>query len=133
MDTQKSEPTQNQKRPNPAVTVTRNPAPTRTFQKSNADIIKMEVGDSVEGTYTGQQTGDWLDKATGELKDLTRLYFTRDDGTKFILFQDGGLKNAMLNAGVSEGDYIKIQKLEKTELTGGRSVNQYDIFHAVGV
>lgn len=88
----------------------------------------MKSGDEVEGKYVGKNTGPWIDKATGEEKELTRLFFEKEDGQKFILFEDGGLRNALANAMVKEGDFVVIKKLEKTDLGGGRSVNQYDIF-----
>lgn len=88
----------------------------------------MEPGDKVEGTLKGRTTGPWLDKATGEEKELTRLHFQREDGTKFIIFEDGGLRNSLANAMVKDGDYVRIEKLEKVAMTGGRTVNQYDIF-----
>lgn len=90
----------------------------------------MEPGDTLEGKYLTQTTGPWLDKATGEEKELTRLFFEMENGEKVIIFQDGGLRNAMSNAMVKEGDVIRIEKLEKAPLHGGRSVNQYDIFVA---
>ena len=108
-------------------TVTRQP---RQFKKSNADIKKLSPGDKIEGFYRGQTTAPWLDKVTGEMKDLTRLHFETDKLEKFIIFQDGGLKNAMANAMVKEGDYIMVEKLETTPLGGGREVNNYNIYHA---
>lgn len=88
----------------------------------------MEPGDEVEGKYVGKTSGPWIDKKTGEEKELTRLFFEKPDGTKFIIFEDGGLRNCLANAMVKEGDHILIKKLEKTDLGGGRTVNQYDIF-----
>lgn len=78
----------------------------------------------------GKSTGPWLDKNTGEESELTRLYFQKDNGDKFIIFEDGGLRNSLANAMVKEGDYVKIVKLEKASMSGGRTVNQYDIFVA---
>lgn len=100
----------------------------REFKKATAEIIKMEPGQTVEGTLKGKTTGPWMDKATGEEKELTRLHFVRDDGTKFIIFEDGGLRNALANAMIKDGDYIRLQKHEKVPMGGGRTVNQYDIF-----
>jgi len=100
----------------------------KVLKKITTDIIKMKAGDKVEGKLIGKTTGPWLDKATGEEKELTRLFFEKADGTKFILFEDGGLRNALANAMVKEGEFVVIEKLEKTDLGGGRSVNQYDIY-----
>jgi hypothetical protein len=100
----------------------------REFKKVNVEIIKMEEGDEVEGTLVGRTTSPWTDKQDGEVKELTRVHFTRDDGTKFIIFEDGGLRGALTNAMVKDGDYVKILKLAKTSIGQGRTVNQYDIF-----
>lgn len=109
-------------------TTSATPAP--NFKKATAEIIKLQAGEAVEGIFTGSMDGPWMDKKTGEEKTLTRLYFTKTDGEKFILFEDGGLRNAMANAGVKENMLIRIEKGEKAALGGGRSVNQYDIYIA---
>lgn len=69
-----------------------------------------------------------VDKKTGEESELTRLFLQKDNGDKIIVFEDGGMRNALANAMVKEGDYVKIVKLEKSSLGGGRTVNNYDIF-----
>lgn len=103
----------------------------RTLQKVSVDVVKLsdlKTGDSIEGTFNGRTTGPWIDKQTGEQSELVRLHFTREDGTKFITFEDGGLRNAMANAMVKEGDYLKIVKCEQVSIGGGRKSNQYDLF-----
>jgi hypothetical protein len=104
----------------------------RTLKKLNTDIIKMEVGDEVEGKYIGTSTAPWneVDTKTGEVieKELTRVFFEREDGSKFLLFQDGGLKNALANAMVKEGDFIVIEKMPQVDIGKGRKSNQYDIY-----
>lgn len=88
----------------------------------------MEPGQTCEGTFVGKTIGPWTDKATGEEKDLTRLHFTSDSGEKFIIFEDGGLRNALANAMIKDGDYIRLEKGKKTDLGGGRTVNSWDVF-----
>ncbi len=88
----------------------------------------METGESVEGKYVGKSSSPWVDKTTGEESQLTRLFFERDDQTKFLLFEDGGLRNAFANAMVTEGDYVKIEKLDKVSIGSGRTSNNYEIF-----
>lgn len=90
----------------------------------------MEPGDTFEGTFKGRTEGPWVDKTTGEEKSLVRLHFTREDGTKAILFEDGGLRNSLANAMVKEGDFIRLVKGEKSSLGGGRTVNQWDVYSA---
>ena len=101
---------------------------TRKLKKISTDIIKMTPGDEIEGKYINRTTAPWIDKTEGEEKELTRLFFERPDGSRFIVFEDAGLRNAMANAMVSTGDYVIIKKLEKVTLAGGRTCNQYDIY-----
>jgi hypothetical protein len=99
-------------------------------KKRNAEILKFESGDSFTGTYRGQSVAPWLDHATGETKDLTRLHFEAEDGGRVVIFQDAGLRNAMANSQVLEGEKITLVKQAKAELKGGRTVNQWDIYGA---
>lgn len=103
----------------------------RKFEKVTVEIIKLSgltLGESIEGTYIAKSEGPYIDKNTGEESTLTRLQFERDDGTKFITFEDAGLRNAMANAMVEKGDYLKIVKLEQVATGGGRKSNNYDLF-----
>lgn len=59
---------------------------------------------------------------------ITALLFETLNKERVILFQDAGLKSAMQNAMIKQGDYIVIEKKAKAEIGGGHSVNQYDIF-----
>lgn len=99
-------------------------------KKANAKILKLKAGESFIGTFKNRTSSDWIDKQTGKISDLVRLHFVDLDNNKVILFEDGGLKAAMNNAGVETGNLIKIVKLEKTALYGARTVNNYDIYIA---
>lgn len=103
------------------------PPPTK---KRNATILKMEAGDKFTGIFKGKSVAPWLDHATGETKDLTRLHFISENGERVVIFEDAGLRNAMANSQVLEDETITLVKLEKTDLKGGRSVNQWDIYSA---
>jgi len=103
----------------------------RTLKKITTDVIKLsdqEVGFKLEGKYIGRTSGPWVDKTTGEEKELVRLFFERPNKTKFLVFEDGGLRNAMANAMVKEGDSILIEKMEQVSIGNGRKSNQYDIY-----
>lgn len=76
----------------------------------------------------GKSSAPWIDRTSGEERELVRIKFQRDDGTEFLIFEDAGLRNAMANAMVEVGDYMKIVKLEQVEIGGGRRSNNYDIF-----
>ncbi len=102
------------------------------LKKLTTEIVKMEVGDKVEGYFIGTRSAPWIDRNTGEESELTRVYFEKTKGgDKFILFQDAGLKNALANSMVNEGDHIVVEKLEKISLSGGRTCNAYDIFQVL--
>lgn len=102
------------------------------LKKINTEIVKMEVGDKVQGFFVGKNTGPWTDKKTGEVKELTRVFFEREKGgDKFLLFEDAGLRNAFSNSMVNQGDHILIEKLDLVDLGGGRSSNQYDIYQVL--
>ena len=114
-----------------ARTQTETTGKTRTLKKISTDIIKLsdlDVGARVEGTFVGKTTGPWTDKMTGEISELTRVFFQRENGSKFLVFEDAGLRNAMANAMVKEGDFIVIEKMEQVDIGNGRRSNQYDIF-----
>jgi hypothetical protein len=100
----------------------------RKLKKISVDVVKPEAGDKIEGTLKGKTTGPWIDKTTGEQKELTRIHFERDDGSRFVIFEDAGLKNALSNAMVQDGQYVQLVKGEKLEMNGGRSVNQWEVF-----
>lgn len=102
----------------------------REFKKASTPILKLKVGDEIEGKLIGRTTAPTVDKKTGEESELTRLFFEKDNGEKFIIFEDGGLRNGLANAMVKEGDYLKIIKLEKSDIGQGRTVNNYDIYVA---
>lgn len=88
----------------------------------------MKVGDSVEGTILQKTKSIRIDQKTGEESELTRLFLQKENGEKIIVFEDGGMRNALANAMVKEGDFVKIVKLEKSDIGSGRTVNNYDIF-----
>lgn len=100
----------------------------RKLRKISTDVLKLEPGDKIEGIYLDQNERPWADKTTGEAKTITALLFEKDNKERVIVFQDAGLKSAMQNAMIKVGDHVVIEKKAKTDLGGGRSVNQYDIF-----
>lgn len=100
----------------------------RMPRKISVDILKPEEGERVEGVLIGRTTGPWVDKATGETKELTRLHFRREDGTRFLIFEDAGLRNALTNAMVQDGHHIVLEKGKKQKLAGGRTVNNWEVY-----
>jgi hypothetical protein len=100
----------------------------RQFKKISVERIKLEPGDEIQATLTGRSTVPWTDRKTGKVKDLTRLHFTREDGTKFLLNEDAGLRGCLADADVKDGTFIKLIKGYKSDLEGGHTVNNYEVF-----
>lgn len=103
-----------------------------TRKKVTAKIIKLadlKPGQKIMGRYTNHNTRPWLDKETGEEKEINQFHFENpENGERFLVFADAGFVNAMSSAAVEKGDLIEAEKLEMVDLGGGRRVNQYDIF-----
>src|ERR1035437_5345176 len=79
-------------------------------KKRNATILKLEAGQRFTGEYKGKTIAPWLDHKTGETKDLTRLHFESAEGERVVIFEDAGLRNAMANSMVLEGEMITLVK-----------------------
>lgn len=100
-------------------------------KKVNVEVREMEEGDEyVQIRLIGTTTQDWTDKQTGEVKPLTALIFEDllNDGARFKLFQDAGLKQVMKDGLITDGTVIDLVKLAKKEIANKRTVNQYDVF-----
>ena len=103
-------------------------------RKITAAIIKsadLNPGDSVKGVFLGAGEREWVDKANGgEVKMIPTFFFQTSptDQSRFTLFGDAGLKNAITSANVQENAYIEIEKQEQVDLGSGKRVNNYDIF-----
>lgn len=102
------------------------------FKKVDVEIKKLEANESFIGKLTGISERPWIDKKTGEEKTLLQYSFTDAQGENpFVYFADGGFKNVMTTANIKEGEVIKVVKLEKTSLGGGRTVNNYELYKAL--
>jgi hypothetical protein len=107
-------------------------------QKKKLTVRKIDLANEKEGfTFAGKFVGTVLsapfkhvDQETGEIfeKQLTHAVFEDDKAERFSVIQDAGLRSAMGDAMVKEGDKIEVVKLSKAKLKGGRTMNQYDIF-----
>jgi len=104
--------------------------------KLNAEVVKLselKAGESVKGKYLGAATRPWVDHATGQTKDLVSHVFEKLDktGERFSVFEDVGLRSALAASLVKEGARIEIVKGEQAALSGGKRVNQYDVYPLV--
>ena len=103
-----------------------------SFKKVNAEIIKLNEGESFIGKLTQLSDREWFDKEKGELTNIKQFHFDLmneegEENGKGIYFGDGGFQNAMSMAGITNNDIIMVEKLKKAELGGGRKVNNYSI------
>lgn len=101
-----------------------------TRKKISVPIIKIGDDGLLRGVLLGTRTTDIMDKETGELKEVSVLMFSPEPESdeRFQMLADRGLVNALKWADVKDGDFIEVQKLEKKDLGGGKTVNQYDVF-----
>lgn len=98
-------------------------------RKLNQEIKKVEIGEKVQGVFVGRQTAPWTDKKTGDTKDLTTVVFRGlNDESRFGVRQDAGLKKALDDAFVKEGDALELHRLEKISLGNGHTMNQWDVY-----
>ena len=108
--------------------------------KRNVETKTLEVGQAVTGRYLGKSAQEVPDRDTGELKQREKLIFLNvsktpaggysDDvtGSRFALWSDAGLRASFADALIQEREVVEITRLEQKELSGGRRMNQYDIF-----
>lgn len=97
-------------------------------RKLNQEIKRVEIGEKVQGVFVGRTTTPWTDK-DGTTKDLTTVIF-RDlkDESRFGVRQDAGLKKALDDALVKEGDVLELHRVDKIPLSNGRSMNRWDVY-----
>lgn len=102
-------------------------------KKITAQIVKMadlKTGETVKGKYLGQSEREWFDHTDGQTKMIPQFHFEamNQDKNRFNVFGDAGLKNAMSSAGVTEGQFIEIEKCDQKDIGNGRRVNSYEIY-----
>lgn len=101
------------------------------FEKVDVEIKKLKAGEAFIGKLVDMSDRPWVDKVTGEAKTIKQYHFTDTTGKNpFVYFGDAGFVNTLSTAGIKEGDIIKVLKNEKTDMVGGRSVNNYELFKA---
>lgn len=91
-----------------------------------------EVGSEIVGIYLGsRKIGEEINSKTGEIRDRVSIVFKEENSEEqFRVWENAGLKNALIMSDVKEGDLLKIVKLAKVKSKAGFDVNQYDIFVA---
>lgn len=87
---------------------------------------KFKIGETLEGLYFDKRERLVNDKRTGELKPVTDLLFKTDAGTSFAIPEDAGLRVAMSEFNVKQGEYLSITKKEQVQYLGN-ALNQYTI------
>ena len=102
-----------------------------TRKKITAKILKMAElaeGQTVIGLYKGQSERPWFDAQKGEEVMIPQFHFEDNNGVRFNVFGDAGLKNAIASANVKEGMTIEIEKCAQVDLGNGRRVNNCEIY-----
>ena len=96
--------------------------------KLTVEIRKIEAGETFRGVYVGKTTRPW-ENDEGIMQDLTTVVFRElDSDERFGVFEDAGLKLQLENALAKDGMALEIEKHEKEEMGGGRTVNKYTIY-----
>lgn len=111
-------------------------APTEGRQKLTTrklDVTKASPGFTWKGKWVGLVEGapfKDVDKKTGEVveKALMHAIFEDDKGERLSVIADKGLQGAISEAMLSVGREYEFVKLEKAQISKGRSINQYDIY-----
>lgn len=103
----------------------------RKMNATQINLSKQRPGFEFEGKYVGLTTRPFTDKKTGEEKTLHSIIVEDADGNRIKALADAGLRTAMEDAMLTAGTWFKAVKCEKTELSGGRTMNQWDIFQNV--
>lgn len=99
------------------------------LKKLTANEVKLEIGEHIDGHFLEMKTTDQLDPETGALRPQIKVYFEETiGGNRFFLWGNAGMKTAIEDSCVSKGDKIRLERLEKKALKGGRTKNQYDVF-----
>lgn len=98
-------------------------------KRKNPSRKYLEVGQSIRGTYRGFFEKEIPNRETGELRDVRIFSFEDLEGELFSLSGGIGLKQAIEDANVVEGDLIEIERLENRKNRNGKGeTSTYDIF-----
>lgn len=106
---------------------------TRNLVKKQPIVImnakRFTVTDVLEGTWLSERIRKVLDKKTGELKDVIDLIFVTDKSEKFAIPLDAGLRVALSEFDVKQGDYVQLTKMPQIDHNGNK-INQYEVMVA---
>lgn len=103
------------------------------------DLVKKDSGFAFSGIYVGtgesapfmmksQDSEEMIEKT---LQFTIFKYLPGEGEGRFQVITDKGLEKALLEGLVKEGDMVEIVKLDKIQLKGGRTFNQYDLYKLV--
>ena len=105
----------------------------RSFKKREAIVIMnakaFGIGQTVEGLLSGSRTRTVTDKKTSELKTITDILLKPDNGPQMAIPLDAGLRVAMSEFNVQDGEYVQFTKKDKIDWNGNQ-VNQYEVMVA---
>lgn len=102
-------------------------AQTTTRTKRNTELLKLQEGDEFSGKFIGSFEREFASKFDGEYRK-TDVFVFEIGGVRKAVVADGGLKWAIDSAMVQPNEKVTVKKLHKTDISDGRTVNQYEIY-----
>lgn len=96
-----------------------------TVKKLN--LSQLEVGSAIEGTFQGFFHGDTFVK-NGEERRMLFATVIDEAGDRVVATANIGFQSALKDAGISEGNWFRAVKLPKENISGGRTMNAYDVY-----
>lgn len=110
---------------------------TSKFTKVDVKMIKLKAGQSFVGKLTAISEKERVNPSNGEVSKMVYFHFNElsendleTDLGQVIYIADAGLRNAFSMANIKTNDVVKVVKLEKSEMHGGRTVNNYELYKA---
>lgn len=101
-----------------------------TLKKVTVKKIKLSElapGAHIEGTFKGFELGEPFLK-NGEERRMLFANIIDDSGERIVASADKGFQGALKDAGIHEGNWFRAVKLEKQSISGGRTMNAYDVY-----
>lgn len=114
-------------------TNSKTPIADRVFKKVSVKELEQpenKKGWAFEGTYVCIKRKPYARANTkGELEEKTfAQLILLQNGERVAVACDGGLQEQLNMSDVKEGDYIKCVNMGKKTLTGGRTMNVWDVY-----
>jgi len=90
-------------------------------------LSELKEGAAIEGVFKGFHLGDPFIK-NGEERRMLFATVLDDAGERIVAAADKGFQGALTDAGITDGNWFKAVKLPKSNISGGRTMNVYDVY-----